>query len=781
MPDTARLLLERGQDLVGAMVAGQALATRLIGAAPTSEWLPRLCDLVESAAHRPPGAHGSQPAILDAYTQVVAGLSLHRPLLLVVDDLQWIDRGSIGLLFHLARMLAGFRIQLALAFRPEATREKDEANPVASLLNEIRALFGDCVLEVEGRRAFVDAMLDVETNRIDAGFRSTLHRFTGGHPLFVAEVLASMKERGEIVRDADGAWAVRENPDWDRLPARVEAVVEERLARATSALAADLRVAAVQGEDFVVEAAARVRGVEAEVFDARLVEAVQPPLRVVEPVGIEGGNGAARSRYRFRHVLFQRHLYGSLDEVRRARLHEATGRALEQLWKDAPSAIAVELVRHFDLGGRPDRALHYAQMAAQRALELSAHDEAIVHLRHALALIPAMPATSDLDRRHLGLLISLGAALQAARGYAAPETGDAYARAEEICGRLGDLPEVAQALAAAATFHALRGRFDQAVDLSKRLLDVAERLGDPLLLALAHLSFGWQLLPLGRIEEAHRHLQEMVAFYDPAQHGWLAHAFGTDPGVTAIAWSSWTLWFLGYPDQAVDHSRRAIDLARHLGHGPTLAFALAVAGTVFHLLRNDHEAALPAIEELEDVAGRKHLAQFQAFARVYQGSVEGRLGDTHLGIAAIRQGLSMLEDIGTDAYRVFFLVAMAEMHSATGEIGEAQATLKEAQDLIGRTGEHLVEPTLWLVSGRVQLAGGDQAAAQEAFEAAVEIAHAQGNKMLELRALVAIDELRLAQGLAPGEHHRLRSIYESFTEGFDAPDLLAAATVLDEA
>ena len=781
MPDTARLLLDRGPDLVGSMIDGRSLVVRLIGAAPTAPWVRHLRDLAESVSQRPAGAQRAQPAVFDAYAQVLTGLSLRRPLLLVVDDLQWIDQGSIGLLFHLARLLSGFRIALALAFRSEAIEpgRTGGSGPVSSLLNELRITFGDCALALEGNGAFIDALLDVDTNRIGSDFRRTLHRYTGGNPLFVTELLAGMKERGEVILDAGSIWVAAEHPDWDRVPARVEAVVAERLARATPSLAADLRVAAVQGEDFVAESVAAVRGVDAVEVNERLAEAARPPLRVVEPVGVERVDGAVRSRYRFRHLLFQRCLYRSLDELQRVRLHEETGRALEQAHENDPEAIAVDLVRNFEEGGRPDKAIQYAQMAAQRALRLSAHDEAIIHLRHALELVSTLPATSERDRLHLGLLVALGAALQAARGYAAPDTGDAYARAEEICQRLGDAPEVAQALAAAATFQALRGRFDQAVDLSEKLLNLAGRLGDPLYVALAQLSLGWQLLPLGRIAEAHHHLQQMVDFYEPARHGWLAFAFGTDPGVTALAWSSWTLWFLGYPDQADEEARQTIDLARQQNHSPTLAFALAVAGVVFQQIRGEFEETIPTIDELEALAGREHLAQFEAFALVYRGYSEGKLGDPQDGIARIRQGLADLEGIGTDAYRANFLVNLADLCVATGELQEAQSMLEAAQELIDRTGERFVQPTLHLATGQVRLAARDHIGAETAFEAASQIARTQGNRMLELRAAIALSELRQGQVRADEPLEQLRSVYEWFTEGFDTPDLVAARALLD--
>jgi predicted ATPase len=144
-------------------------------------------------------------------------------------------------------------------------------------------------------------------------------------------------------------------------------------------------------------------------------------------------DGQCRSLYRFRHILFQKYLYNSLDLVERAHLHQAVGTALEALYGEGTNEIALQLARHFQQAGIADKAVDYMRQAGERALRMSAHQEAIAHFTRGLELLETLPETSERLRQELALQVGLGVSLQATRGYGVAEVGHAYARAEELC------------------------------------------------------------------------------------------------------------------------------------------------------------------------------------------------------------------------------------------------------------------------------------------------------------------------------------------------------------
>ena len=420
IPFTTRLVCERGSSLVGIMIHGESLLHRAVQAVPGAEWLDGLRTRVEAVAQLPPAPERMQPALFDEYTKVLEGLAAAHPLMLVVDDLQWADRGSIALLWHLARRLEGLRLLVVGIYRPEEiTGTGGEEHPLEPVLRELQAATADCTIELGADRGFVDAFLDSEPNNLDAQFRNRLFSYTNGHPLFTVEMVRGMQERAEIRRNRAGVWTARELLDWNRLPSRVEAVIAQRIARLPADLRRDLAVASVQGEEFVAETVAVVR--QDPDLPARLSRESMSAHRLIEPSGVTRIDGRLAARHRFRHVLFQRYLYDQLDRAERIRLHEATGRALEDLYRGQPDPPVVDLAHHFDEAGLAEPAIGYLQLAGQRAVRMSANEEAIRLLQRALTLLRALPESPERDSLELGLLVSLVAALMAVRGYATPE------------------------------------------------------------------------------------------------------------------------------------------------------------------------------------------------------------------------------------------------------------------------------------------------------------------------------------------------------------------------
>ncbi|HSR35377.1 MAG TPA: AAA family ATPase, partial [Anaerolineae bacterium] len=253
LPFVAETLAEAGPDLIGAFVPGRALIERAAACtAGGAAWLTRLNELVESKPTGPGMPSPQQGDVFEQYTRVLQALAKRGPLLLAMDDLQWADLGSISLLFHLGRHLAGSRILVLGAYRPEEVTigREGERHPLEPVVNEFQRVFGQMTVTL-GRaesREFVDALLDSEPNRLGLPFREMLYRQTHGHPLFTVELLRGMQERGDLVRDAEGRWVEGPALDWGTLPARVEAVIAERIGRLAEPLRAALRVASVEGE-----------------------------------------------------------------------------------------------------------------------------------------------------------------------------------------------------------------------------------------------------------------------------------------------------------------------------------------------------------------------------------------------------------------------------------------------------------------------------------------------------------------------------------------------------
>lgn len=406
MPYTVQALVSTGPDLIDTFIPGQSVMARSAAAAGEgASWLAQLGVLVaiKSAGQGP--VDFQQSDLFEQYAKVMLALTRQGPLLLVLDDLQWADTGSINLLFHLGRRLQDSRILIVGVYRPvEVTMGRaGERHPLEPLVSEFQRHFGQILIDLrqaEGR-LFVTALLDTEPNRLDKTFQEALYQHTQGHALFTVEILRGMQERGDLVQDEAGQWVEGPNLNWETLPARVEGVIGDRIARLPKMLQKVLEVASVEGEVFTAEVVARVQAFDERELVRQLSGNLDKQHRLVVGQGSQRLGARRLSQYRFRHILFQHYLYNSLDEVERGYLHEAVAKELEQLYGEQSADIAGELARHFEAAGLFDKAISYLQQAGDRAVRLSANDEALAHFYKVLALLETMPDTLEHQRQEL--------------------------------------------------------------------------------------------------------------------------------------------------------------------------------------------------------------------------------------------------------------------------------------------------------------------------------------------------------------------------------------------
>lgn len=378
MPVAIQGLVDHAPDLLDNMVPLPPLLARAEAAFPVGH--PTLLRLGERASKSAVAIELEQPQLFEQVVGLLHHLAGERPLLITLDDLQWADSGSIALLFHLGRRLAGGRILVLGAYRQDEVAA-ETGHPLRPLLDEFRRTFGDVWLDLNQApgRAFVDAFIDSEANRLGEKFRETLNRRTEGHPLFTVELLRDMQERGDLVKDKTGAWTIGPSLDWDVLPARVEGAIEARIGRLEEELRDILTVAAVEGEAFTAQVVARVQEVQERRLLRILSRELQKRYKLVQEDQTEHVGRQVISRYRFVHHLFQRYLYNDLSAAERQLLHGEIGMILEALYESKSDEIVVQLARHFDEAGDSERAPGYLLAAGDRSRSLFAHQEAIGH------------------------------------------------------------------------------------------------------------------------------------------------------------------------------------------------------------------------------------------------------------------------------------------------------------------------------------------------------------------------------------------------------------------
>jgi predicted ATPase len=257
-----------------------------------------------------------------------------------------------------------------------------------------------------------------------------------------------------------------------------------------------------------------------------------------------------------------------------------------------------DLARHYSRSDNFSKAVEYLGRAGQQALQRTAYADAISSLSAATALLQKLPESRERIQRELLLLLAIGAGLIAVRGIAVPEVEAAYSRARELCERLGDPPELFPVLWGLWLMHLLRGELRRAYELAEQLLPRAQHARDPTLTMRAHLALGDTLFFMGHLLSARERLELVISLYDPERHRPLDfHYAGNDPRVVGLSLASWTLWLLGYPDQALERGNEALALAQGLSQPHSLAFAKIIVGRL-HQCRGDVRAAQENAESL---------------------------------------------------------------------------------------------------------------------------------------------------------------------------------------
>ena len=785
LPWTVQALVETGPDLIDTFVLRDILLERARVCAPhRPEWMIQLERLIES---KPSVSHSStgiqQSDLFEQYTRVLQTLTHHNPLLLILDDLQWADLGSISLLFHLGRRLAGNRLLVLGTYRPEdvAIEQAGERHSLESVVNEFQRMFGNIEVNVDQAKGqdFIDAFLDSEPNRLNKPFREMLFGQTHGHPLFTVELLHGLQERGDLVQDSDGFWVEGRSLDWDNIPARVEAAIRERVNRLSDSLQRILSVASVEGEDFTAEVLAQVLGLDGREIVQSLSSELVRKHRLISAKSIERIGMQRISRYRFKSYLFQKYLYDSLGDAERAYLHEDVGNSLVNIYGERANQIAVQLARHFHEAKIIEKAIHYLHQAGIKAVQLSAYQEGIAHLSRGLTLLEMLPDPNVRDQLELDLQLALGIAIVGPKGFV-PEVERAHIRARELCQKMGNTTQLCRVVGEMSLYHYVRAEYKPALELAEEAFSLAQEVEDPLLVSLAHWILGFINFCLGDYTLAQNHLEKVIDFYDPEQHH---HAFialqGSDAGVSALAYYACGLWCLGYPDQAMQRSQEALALARELGHPFTLIDVVSYAGCLFNMMRRHPQALLENANEMKQLAEDK-LHGWLGQATWQQGEAMVMLGHIEEGIAQIQKGLDLNKFSIEKVHWSGALYALADAQAKLGHLQKGLNIISEALTFVDERDERYYEAELYRLKGKLLIVQGNQAEAETCLHRAIEVARGQQAKLWELRAVMELCHLWQKQEKFKEAHQILSEIYSWFTEGFDTQDLTDAKLLLQE-
>ncbi len=629
-------------------------------------------------------------------------LELRRPLLLVLDNLQWCDAETLAWVSFLLGRGPRTRVMVAATLR----EGHGEGSPTSEWLAGLRT--GRLVHELS-----LDPLGPAETATLSAAVTGAalseqgselLHATTGGFPLYVIE--------------ATRAAGAAEPPD--AAGERLGSVLRRRIGQTSHQAQQTAGLAAALGRDFTLDLLTEASDLDEDTV-ARAVDELWRG-QIVRELG---------AGYDFSHDLLRDAAYEMVSPPQRWLLHRRLAQALE-LSAAGGDDLSALLAEQYERGGRPDRAREHYGRAAEVAAARFAAGEAVRLHRRALAIVTAQPPGPQRDERELGCLLALAAPLNAQQGYSSPDMRTVLERAVHLAESLGSNQRLVSSLLGLWSSRFVQGDIVDSLRVAARALSLSEV--GAVLLGEAHFAYAGSSATLGRPADAVEHFD--IA-HDSCR-GAESLVVGTMPEVHALAWSAHAHWLLGQAEVAADRAAEAVGRARSFAHPYSLAVALAYASITYQLL-DDTDALDGSVEELGELSSRYGFAYYAEWGLVLGGWLRGG----QQGVGEIRRGVENLRRQLSLARMPYWLSLLADAQARDGRTEEAVAVLDAAHMSASSRGDAWWLPEIT----RLRAAHGPTEHRERLLRTALDLAERQGSRALAERCRRDLGDLSGPQDL----------------------------------
>jgi class 3 adenylate cyclase/predicted ATPase len=708
---------------------------------------------------------------LDAVKRLLLRESQVQPVVVIFEDLHWVDGETQSLLDVLVDNLPTARVLLLANYRPEYQHGWSSK----TYYRQIRL---DPLLPASAEEVLA-ALLGPDPAL--KPFKQMLIERAEGNPFFLEESVQTLVET-KTLEGLRGAYRLTRTPERLEIPGTIKAMLAARVDRIPPDDKRLLHAASVIGKEFpfaLLEAMVEMPADELRSSLGRLQAAeFLYEMRLFPDL-----------EYAFKHALTHEVAYQSLLKTSRQQYHQRIADVLAARFPETVEAQPEVLAHHYTEAGLAEQAVPYWLRAGQRAIERSANAEAVSHLTKGLAVLSSVPEGPVRIQRELALQLALGAPLTMLKGHAAPAVEQVYARAYTLSHQIEDGLQQFSVLRG-LWFHAFdQARFETAHQLGEQCLALAQRLHDPDLHHEAYRMLWGPLFMVGDLVAARAHIEQAIALIDREIYHAPAAERTLDPGVLSLGYASWTLWILGYPDQALTRSHEAAVRAEQLSHAYSRVFALHHAG-ILHQFRREVDLVYANAEIVVPLSREGGFIRCLAGGLMRRGWALSERGTPREGIAQIDEGLATWRNMGVVLGQPLLLAHLAEAHGRDGRPEDGLRLISDALAVAHRTSERYYEAELLRCKGELllQSLGGKPrperssprlTEAEECFARALVSARQRQSKSLELRAAMSLGHLWQRHGKRADARRLLVDICAWFTEGFDTPDLRQAKSLID--
>ena len=718
-----------------------------------------LIEDVALPAPQPLAERWQRKQFFDALLHAFTDAQQTKPLLLVLDDLQWCDTETLEWLQYLLGAAAHCKLLLIGTVR-EA--ELDKAHPLHPMQQHLLRDGQLTELKLAPLTAMGSTGLGavVAQHDLDAETATRLFKECAGNPLFVIESVRAREGSAQPPTSTSPLAAI---------PPKVYGIIASRLAQLSPEARVLADVAAVVGHAFTVALLAQASQQHDEAVVRGIDELWQRHLLREDAAAFAGAH------YDFSHDRIRDVAYAEISPVRRRALHGRVAQALHIIHANQTDEVCGELAEHCREAGLLEQALTHFRQAAEVAKRLYAYSKVTLYLEKAIEVARLEPENSVFRSAEIDLWHELGFARIMVFDWGSEPVRQEWFQAHALANQRGTIFQQGRAMSALGTVTRNAGRWREARAWDERALPVMERAGDSTLSGLMLSQYGTTLYHFGESARAVDYLRQGLAISDASQPASNIRLSGTPPRSSLMRLVK-CLWMLGFADQAHAYTDEALEIAR--------AYEGISWGTFdFAAMLGVHARDIVSVdklsEELACLSTKYEYAFYQRAAQMYRGWAIAQRGDASMGAALVRESVNGHRDRGIRMFEPFWRAVLAETLALAGQLEEAMdevdTTLKYA-DECGNTywSAHLLK----LKGDFLGTLAGSDDESETCYAQALVLARTQGAKILELRATTALARLWQRQGKRAEAHEMLSKIYGWFTEGFDTADLLDAKALL---
>ena len=694
---------------------------------------------------------------LDAIKRLLLRESLNQPLMMIFEDLQWIDAETQELFDLIADSIGTARVLMIVNYRPEYSDQWSGKEHYKYLR-----------LEPLGK-ASAEEMLSALLGDGDdlAALKRLIIERTEGTPFFMEETVQVLLDEGSLVRN--GTLKLTRPLSELKIPPTVQAILASRIDRLPRDAKDLLQMLAVIGREFTLSLLRAAVGESDDDELIRLLNQLQASDFIYEQPAV------GDAEYTFKHSLTQEVAYNSVLMERRKHSHDRIGAALEKLHVNSLDDHLAELAHHYSRGNNLEKAVDYLGRAARQSASRSALGETFDYARSGLAIVPKLTPGEARSRIEFDLLSTMIRGATAIEGWGSPQTTQGFQRMLDLARELGDDVALSTALGGMWLDHHMAARYGEGAELARQMIELAEHRKSPVALADASFLQGLTFYFTGRLEDALSAFNRAIAAC-PEGAGRTSLP-GSDPFANTLAFAGLSTCIVGYPDQGMNFFETALKRCRELNLPFSMGYVLFHQAWIC-AARGEVQRTQRVCEQLEAVAEEGGFQSFAGVNRIYQGWVASMQGQHEQGIEMIRSGMANWTNA---LFTTVVNSILAEACLRAQRYQEAMDAVAAGREHSSRTGEHYAASELERIAGETLVqTGAETAKAEQCLRDAIALATQQGAKWFELRATRSLARMLAKEGRRDEARASLGNIYGWFTEGLDTPELKNTKELLDQ-